>query len=164
MQRNHITIEKVVVNCGVGRQSGQPQFEEKILPEIAKDIAAITGQKPQVRGSKKSIAGFKLRMGQTVGLKTTLRGKRAEDFVKRLVASALPRVRDFRGLPMSNVDRDGNLTLGIREHIVFPEINPEHMKVNFGLEITIVPSLRDRDRALEFYKVLGIPLQWQKHR
>ncbi|MBI2037189.1 MAG: 50S ribosomal protein L5 [Candidatus Liptonbacteria bacterium] len=164
MQRDRITIEKVVVNCGVGRMSQQPQFEEKLLPEIVKDIAAITGQKPQLRAAKKSIAGFKLRMGQTVGLRATLRGKRASDFVQRLVHAVLPRVRDFRGLPLSNVDRDGNLTLGIREHIVFPEISPEHTKVSFGFEVTIVPTLRDRDRALEFYKTLGIPLQWQKHR
>ena len=164
MQRNRITIEKVVVNCGVGRRSQEPQFEEKILPGVMQDLAAITGQKPEIRTAKKSIAGFKLRMGQTVGLRMTLRGKRASDFVQRLVHAGLPRVRDFRGLPLSNVDRGGNLTLGIRDHIVFPEISPEHTKVNFGFEITIVPTPRDRDRALEFYKTLGIPLQWPKHR
>lgn len=159
MQRNHITIEKVVVNCGVGRRSQEPQFEEKILPGIMNDLAAITGQKPHHRTAKKSIAGFKLRMGTIVGLRTTLRGKRALDFVKRLVHTALPRVRDFRGLPLTNVDRDGNLTFGIREHIVFPEISPEHAKANFGLEVTIVPSSRDRDRAIELYRSLGVPLR-----
>lgn len=163
MQSNRLTIEKVVVNCGVGRRSQEPQFEEKVLPEVMRDLAALTGQQPQIRGAKKSIAGFKLRMGQTAGLRVTLRGKRAADFVARLVNIVLPRVRDFRGISLMSVDRDGNLTLGIREHIVFPEISPEHTKVNFGLEVTVVPTLRNRTKALELYKQLRIPLQWPKH-
>lgn len=164
MQSHAVKIEKVVVNSGVGKRSGEPQFEEKVLPGMMDDIAAITGQRPHRRAAKKSIAGFKLRMGQTVGVRVTLRGKRAADFVKRLVHTALPRVRDFRGLPLTAVDREGNLTLGIREHIVFPEISPEHTKANFGLQVTIVPTVRNRERALELYKDLGIPLQWPKHR
>jgi large subunit ribosomal protein L5 len=162
MQSRNLKIEKVVVNVGVGRRSQEVQFEEKILPSIMEDLAALTGQKPQTRPARKSIAGFKVRKGQIVGLRVTLRGKRARDFVERLVNIVLPRVRDFRGLPLKNVDAGGNLTIGIREHTVFPEISPEHVKVNFGLQVTIVPSLRDREKALELYKELKIPLIWQK--
>ena len=164
MENPYRDIEKVVINTGLGRLSAQANFKDKILPEVIKEFALLTGQKPAARIARESIAGFKLRAGSVIGLKATLRGARAEQFLKKLFMVAIPRVRDFRGIPPTSIDGQGNLTLGVKEHIVFPEINPEHMKVNFGLEITIVPSLRDRDRALEFYKVLGIPLQWPKHR
>ena len=150
-------LEKIVVNVGTGRLSSQPNFEDKTLPELMKEIGAITGQKPAVRPAKQSIAGFKLRAGTTVGLKVTLRRKRMNEFLKKMVKVVLPRVRDFRGIKMEAVDKNGNLTIGIKEQWVFPEINQETSKVNFGMEITLVPKLRDKKGAMELYRELGIP-------
>ncbi len=152
-------IEKIVVNAGIGRISGQAQFEDKILPEIKKDLAAITGQKPSERKAKKSIAGFKTREGQIVGLTATLRGVRMADFFERLVNLALPRVKDFRGLALSNVDTNGNLNIGFREQTVFPEINLEKMKVTFGVQVTIVPKEKRRNSAIDFYRAHRVPLK-----
>ena len=118
-------IEKVVINIGVGKMRQQPQFDEKILPEITKSLSLISGQKPALTRAKKSIAGFKVREGDVVGLKTTIRGKRMYDFLDRLVNAALPRVRDFRGISQNSVDAKGNLTIGVKEHTVFPEIDTD---------------------------------------
>lgn len=153
------SLEKIVVNSGVGRLSITPNFEEKILPEIAKEISAITGQKPSYNSAKKSIAGFKLRQGNIVGLKVTLRGKRMLAFLEKLNGVTMPRLRDFQGLKLSSVDTNGNLSIGLKEQIVFPEIVPEQTKVNFGLEITIVPKVADREKAIALYRELGVPLQ-----
>lgn len=153
-------IDKVVVNTGLGRMSQQAGFGDKLLPEVVKELAAIVGQRPQPREAKRSIAGFKSREGQVVGLRVTLHGKRAYDFVVRVVRIALPRVKDFRGIDTSNVDLNGNLNMGLREQIVFPEIQPENSKVDFGMQITIVPKgIKSRDKAMEFYKELGIPFK-----
>ncbi len=152
-------VQKVVVNVGVGRLSQQPNFEEKILPEIIKNLALITGQKPSPAAAKKSIAGFKTREGQIIGLKTTLRRRRMRDFLERLVKIALPRVRDFRGINPKNIDGNGNLTIGLKEHLVFPEINSEVSKVDFGMEITIVSNAKTREEAMELYRQLGLPLK-----
>lgn len=154
-----IKLEKVVVNAGIGRLSQMANFEDKILPEVMAEFAAVTGQKPMIRGARKSIAGFKMREGNIVGLKATLRGNRMMDFLSRLINSALPRVRDFRGLDPKAVDENGNLTIGIKEHIVFPEVDVETVKTNFGLEATVVPRLRNREAAMELYKQLGIPFK-----
>jgi large subunit ribosomal protein L5 len=157
MENSYKKIEKIVINVGTGRLSSQPNFEEKVLPAVVEELASITGQKPSARSAKKSIAGFKLRMGTTVGLKTTLRKKRMSEFLKKLINTALPRVRDFRGVKATAIDSDGNLTIGLKEHLVFPEINPETSKTSFGLEITIVPKFRDKEKAVELYKELGMP-------
>ncbi|MBI3638226.1 50S ribosomal protein L5, partial [Candidatus Wolfebacteria bacterium] len=126
-------IDKIVINTGLGRMSQQPNFEDKILPEIAKELALITGQKPAITKAKKSIAGFKTRMGQIIGLKATIRHGRMADFLERLVKISLPRLRDFRGIDLKNIDKDGNLNIGIKDHAIFPEINPEESKIDFGL-------------------------------
>ena len=154
-------IEKIVVNIGVGKMASQPNFPDKVLPEITKEISLITGQKPMFRSAKKSIAGFKLRQGAVIGLKTTLRRKRMAEFIKKLIKIALPRVRDFRGINPASIDSNGNLTIGVKEHLVFPEVSPELSKANFGLEITLVPKTRiqERSKAAEFYKNLGIPFK-----
>lgn len=153
-------IEKIVVNAGVGRLTSQPGFPEKILPELIKDLALITGQKPASRPAKRSISSFKLREGQVIGLKATLRGKRMMYFLEKLIRAVLPRIRDFRGLNLTSIDEHGNLTIGIRDNIVFPEINPEATKTNFGLEITIVPkSIKSREEAIKVYRELGVPLR-----
>lgn len=157
MENSYKKLEKVVINVGTGRLSAQPNFEDKVLPAIIEELASITGQKPSVRPAKKSIAGFKLRMGTAVGLKTTLRKKRMLEFLKKLVNVALPRVRDFRGIKKTAIDSAGNLTIGLKEHLVFPEVNPETSKASFGLEVTLVPKFRDKEKAVELYKELGIP-------
>ncbi len=152
-------LEKIVINTGIGRLSTTPGFAEKILPEIIRDMAAITGQKPAIRPAKKSISGFKTREGMIVGLKATLRRKLMVDFLDKLIKAVLPRIRDFRGINLKNVDENGNLTIGIKEHIVFPEINPENTKV-FGLQATIVPkTVKGREQAIQLYKKLGLPLK-----
>jgi large subunit ribosomal protein L5 len=152
-------LEKIVVNVGVGRMSQQPNFTEKILPEIIKDFASMTGQKPALTSSKKSIAGFKIRQGQVVGMKTTLRRRRMKDFLDKLVKIVLPRVRDFKGISLKNIDHSGNLTIGLKENVVFPEINPESVKFDFGLEISIVSNAKTRNEAIELYRLLGVPLK-----
>ncbi len=152
-------LDKIVVNVGTGRFSGLPNFEEKTLPELIKELSLVTGQKPAARPAAKSIAGFKLRMGTVVGLKTTLRKKRMNEFMKKLLKVALPRVRDFRGIKKESVDANGNLTIGLKEHLVFPEISPELSKVNFGMEITFVPKMQNKEKAVELYKELGIPFK-----
>jgi len=154
-------LEKAVVNIGVGRMSSMPGFEDKLLPEIVKEISTITGQKPSLRSALKSISGFKLREGTVVGLKTTLRGKYMNSMVSKMLNAALPRVRDFRGIDAGAIDKNGNLNIGLKEHLVFPEIIPEHSKVNFGMQVTLVPKLpiKNKAEAVEFYKKLGVPFK-----
>ncbi|OGM89601.1 50S ribosomal protein L5 [Candidatus Wolfebacteria bacterium RBG_13_41_7] len=152
-------IEKVVINVGVGKISQQQEFENKILPEITNGLSLITGQKPVVCKSNKSIAGFKLRAGQTVGLKVTLRRKKMRDFIEKLVNIALPRVRDFRGISLKSIDKNGGLTIGIKEYIVFPEIDSDISKFDFGLEISIVSNAKNKEEAIELYRQLKLPLK-----
>jgi len=155
-------LEKIVIDAGVGRLGQQPSFEEKILPQISRDIAAVTGQKPQIRRAKKSVAGFKLREGQIVGLRVTLRKAKMVDFFERLITIVLPRVRDFSGLDAATVDKGGVLNVGIREHMVFPEISPEQSPISFSIGISIVPKIKNRERSLEEFKRLGAPIKKEK--
>lgn len=155
-------IEKIVLNAGVGRASNLQQFGEKILPQITKDIMAITGQKPEIRNARKSIAGFKIREGQTVGLKVTLRKSRMVDFWSRLITIALPRVKDFNGIDPENVDAVGNLNIGFKEQFVFPEINPEESLQVFSLGINVVPRRKNREESLVKYRELGLPFKKEK--
>jgi large subunit ribosomal protein L5 len=157
MQKN--SLEKIVVSVGLGRARTSPQFEDKILPEISKDLELITGQKPALRRAKKSIAGFKVREGDIVGLTVTLRGGRMKDFLAKLAGAVLPRIRDFRGLDLKNIDSSGNLTIGLKEHVIFPEINQDVSHVAFGLEVTLVSSSKSREENEEFYRSLGIPFK-----
>ena len=157
MQRNR--LEKIVVSVGVGKMRQNQQFEEKILPVIIEELALITGQKAAPRGAKKSIAGFKSREGDIIGLTTTLRGKRMEDFLKRLVNISLPRVRDFRGIDLKHFDDRGNLTIGFREHTVFPEFNAETSKANFGLQVTLVSDAKTKEEGVAFFRDLGLPIK-----
>ncbi len=152
-------LEKIVVAVGVGKLKQNAQFESNILPEIIKDLTALTGQKPQPRPAKKSIAGFKLREGNMVGLRVTLRGKRMKDFLGRMVNVALPRVRDFRGINPKQIDNAGNLTIGFREHTVFPEISPENSKFDFGFEVTLVSGAKGKEQARIVFEKLGIPFE-----
>ena len=150
-------VKRVVVNVGVGRRvvaEGKKSIEPIVL-----DLSRITGQKPSIRPAKKSVASFKLREGLPAGLVVTLRGKRAEDFLERLIRVALPRTRDFRGIPLKSIDETGNLSLGIREQIVFPEAAADSTGLLFGLEVTVVTTAANREDAEAFYRLLGFPLQ-----
>lgn len=161
MQKHHLgQLNKIVVNVGLGRLSSQPGFADKILPEIIKEVGSITGQKPAPRAAKKSIATFKLRAGTVIGLQVTLRHQRMIKFLEKLNHAVFPRIRDFRGIDLKKVDADGNLNVGIREYIVFPEVKAEMTNVNFGVQITIVPKrIKSREAAIELYRQLGVPLQ-----
>ncbi len=152
-------IEKVVVGSGLGRLSAQDHFEDKTLPEIEDEMAKITGQKPSRRPARLSVAGFKIRAGQIIGLKVTLRGKRMEDFLNKVINLALPRVKDFRGLNVKNVDPNGNLNIGFKDQAVFPEIDLEKVKTSFGIQVTVVPKMKNRETAIDLYRRLGVPLK-----
>lgn len=147
-------IEKVVVGVGVGRVGDKAQREL-----IQDRLARITGQKPIVRGAKKSIASFKLREGDIVGYQVTLRGTRMYHFLDKLIHVALPRTRDFRGLKVSSTDEMGNYTLGIKEHTIFPEASDEDLRNVFGLGVTIVTTARTKEEAIALLRHIGMPLE-----
>jgi large subunit ribosomal protein L5 len=146
-------IEKVVVNVGVGKTLK----DAKMLDAIIEDIKRITGQTPVKTLAKKSIAGFKIRENQVVGLVVTLRARRMYDFLEKLVNVALPRVRDFRGINPKSFDGRGNYSIGLREQIVFPETTREHIEHTFGFEVNIQTSTNDDKQAKELLKSLGFP-------
>ena len=151
LQRTH--LEKIVVSVGTGRMR-----KEKEKVAIVRDrLAKITGQHPAGRKARQSIASFKLREGEEVGYLVTLRGKRMHDFLDRLIHVAIPRMRDFHGVPRSSVDSMGNLTIGLPEHTVFPETPDENTQDVFGLSVTIVSSAATPKEALAFFEHLGIP-------
>jgi large subunit ribosomal protein L5 len=160
-ERKHVSnfLEKIVINAGVGRASQQPNFEEKVLTQITRDIASLSGQKPQVCRSRKSIASFKVREGQIIGVKVTLRRAKMVDFFERLITIVLPRVRDFAGIAVSNIDKNGVLNIGFREQFVFPEIHPEESLFTFSLGLNIIPKKRNREESLALYRELGVPLK-----
>jgi len=146
-------IQKVVVSTGVGKKRDKKQLEL-----IEDRLAKITGQKAAPRAARLSIASFKVREGDTVGLQVTLRGARMYDFVDKLIHIALPRTRDFRGLSPKAIDDMGNLTVGIKEHTIFPETSDEDLKDVFGLAITIVTTAKSKAEAEAFFRHLGMPL------
>jgi large subunit ribosomal protein L5 len=147
-------ITKVVVNMGVG--AAAKNKEE--LQQYQKDLAIITGQQPSVRNAKASVASFSLRQGMPVGLKTTLRKERMYSFLDRLMSVVLPRLRDFRGVSAGSFDKNGNYTLGIEQHIVFPEIDAVKSKPH-GLEITIVTNTNETEKAKRLLELLGFPFE-----
>lgn len=147
-------IEKVVVNCGVGRFR-----DEKDRKEIEKFLTLITGQKIAPRPAKKAIASFKTRQGLIIAYQVTLRGKRMYDFITRLTQATLPRVRDFQGISEKSFDRNGNLTIGIKENIVFPEMIGEDYRFLFGLEVTITTTADTREEGIELLKLTGFPIK-----
>lgn len=148
-------IRKVIINTGISSAIKEKDFKK----QVEKDIAIITGQKPIARLARKSEAGFKIRKGMTVGMSVILRGQRMWDFLSRLINIALPRTRDFRGIEQTSFDMQGNLTIGIKEHIVFPEINAEKVSSIFGLEVTIVTSAKNRKQGTALLKLLGFPIK-----
>lgn len=150
-------VEKVVVNVGYGRRAVAK--ETKAIEKIEQDIAKITGQKVATRKAKKSISGFKTRQGLSVGMMVTLRGRRMYDFIDRLISTALPRSRDFRGLDPKSVDQHGNLNIGIKEHVIFPEVTYESVKDIFGLEVTVVTTAKTHEKGVELLKLMGFPIK-----
>lgn len=148
-------LEKVVVNVGVGKDKAKPGFSE----QVEKSLAVLTGQKPASRRARQAIAGFKIRQGDKVGLQVTLRGQRMEDFVIKLANIVLPRMRDFRGLKVTSLDQNGNYTLGITEHIVFPEISTEQAENLFGLAITITTTAKNAQEGKVLLEAWGLPFQ-----
>jgi large subunit ribosomal protein L5 len=146
-------IEKVVLNMGMGEAISNA----KILDAAVDELGQITGQKPIVTKAKKSIASFKLREGQSIGAMVTLRGEKMYEFLDRLISTALPRVRDFRGVPSKSFDGRGNYTLGIRDHFIFPEIDITKVEKSKGMNITIVTNAKDDDQARFLLRELGLP-------
>ncbi len=147
-------LEKVVVSTGVGSVK-----DKKKIELIADRLALITGQKPVPTRARQSIASFKLRIGDIAGYQVTLRGKRMRDFLDRLFTVCLPRTRDFKGIPVSAVDEMGNVTIGIREHTIFPETSDEELKDVFGLAITIVSSASNASEGVAFFEHMGVPFK-----
>ena len=145
-------IEKIVVNMGI-----RSELEKAALDDAAKDLAAITGRKPATSKSRHSIANFKLREGQVIGCRVTLRKEEMYEFFDRLVAVTLPRIRDFRGLSPRKFDGRGNYTFGVADQTVFPEIEMEKIKRNQGMDITIVTSAPTDAEALDLLKMMGFP-------
>lgn len=148
-------IEKVVIDMGIGDASDN----REVLEQAAHNVAGITGQQPQVRGAKVAIAGFSIRRGSPVGLRVTLRGRRMWDFLEKLIAIVLPRIRDFRGVKLSSFDTRGNYSIGIEEYSIFPEIDLSKLGKNRGLGITIVTTAKTDPEAKKLLESLGMPFQ-----
>jgi len=148
-------IEKIVVNIGVG----EAKDNAKLLDSLVEDLALITGQKPIVTKARKSIANFHLREGQPIGCKVTLRGERMYEFLDRLISVALPRVRDFKGVSGKAFDGRGNYTLGILEHIVFPEVDLEKVEKVKGLNVCITTTAKTDKEGKELLKLFGLPMR-----
>lgn len=150
-------FEKIVINMGVGRATQQGSLLENAI----KDLTQISGQKPAVTRAKKSIAGFKLREGQAIGCKVTLRGDRMWEFFDRLVSLAIPRIRDFRGLPPKSWDGKGNYTFGVNEQVIFPEIDYDKIDQPRGMDITIVTTARTNEEGKALLDAFKFPFRRQ---
>jgi large subunit ribosomal protein L5 len=148
-------LEKIVLNCGIGAATAQPS----LLDGAVADLTVITGQKPLVTRAKKSIAGFKLRAGNAIGAKVTLRGDRMWEFYDRLVSLAIPRIRDFRGMNPDSFDGHGNYTFGVTEQLIFPEIDYDKIDTVRGMDITIVTTARTDDEGRALLRALGFPFR-----
>jgi large subunit ribosomal protein L5 len=153
-------LEKIVLNCGVGLATQQPS----LLDGAVADLSVITGQKPQVTRAKKSIAGFKLRAGNPIGARVTLRGDRMWEFYDRLVSLAIPRIRDFRGMDTSSFDGRGNYTFGVTEQLIFPEIDYDNIDTVRGMDITIVTTATTDDGGRALLAALGFPFRRESER
>jgi large subunit ribosomal protein L5 len=149
------TLDKVVLNMGVGRATQQPS----LIEGAQRDLQVISGQKPVVTRAKRSIAGFKVREGNPIGVKVTIRGDRAWEFLDRLISITIPRVRDFRGLSPRSFDGKGNYTFGVTEQLIFPEINYDRIDTVRGMDITIVTTASNDDGGRAFLRAFGFPFR-----
>ena len=148
-------LEKIVINMGVGEAS----VDSKFIEAAVKDLELIAGQKPVVTKARKSIAGFKIREGQTIGAKVTLRGENMYNFLEKLIKIALPRVRDFRGVSKTAFDGKGNYTLGVKEQIIFPEIEYDQILKLRGMDIVFVTTAKTNEEAFELLSGFGMPFR-----
>lgn len=148
-------IEKIVINSGIGKFAN----DNALVKEVADSLTMIAGQKTVLTDSKNSIAGFKIREGLKIGVKATLRGKRMWDFLEKLIGAAIPRIRDFQGIKETAVDERGNLNIGIKEHMVFPEIMPENVKRTISLQVNVVTTGKKRAESLALFKFLKFPIK-----
>ena len=148
-------LEKIVINMGVGEAA----HDEKYIEAAIKDLEAIAGQKAVVTKAKKSIAGFKIREGQSIGCKVTLRGENMYNFLEKLVRIALPRVRDFRGISKSAFDGKGNYTLGVKEQLIFPEIDYDNVVKVMGMDIVLVTTAKSNEEGLALLSAFGLPFR-----
>ena len=151
-------IEKITLNMGVG----EAKTNARALDSALDELTLLAGQRAQVRRAKKSIAGFKIRTGMPVGAKVTLRGARMYEFLDRLVSIALPRIRDFRGLAPESFDGRGNYSLGVREQIIFPEINYDDIEATRGLDVAITTTAKTDAEGLELLRELGLPFRLEQ--
>jgi len=149
-------LQKIVINVGTGTAIKKDKNKNDA---ITQRLAKITGQKPTPKGAKKSIASFKIRQGDPVGIVVTLRGKRMYAFLDKLINVALPRTKDFRGVNRSGIDNIGNVSIGIKEHTIFPETADEDIRDVFGMSITLVSTAKDKKEGLAFFTLLGIPFK-----
>lgn len=145
-------IEKVVVNIGVGADT-----DSDTLNHLVAELAQITGQRPVITKARKSVSNFKLREGMAIGAKVTLRGERMYVFLEKLINAALPRIRDFRGVPGQSLDGRGNYTLGIKDQTIFPEINPDKVKRIQGMDISVVTTAKTDKEARDLLRLMGMP-------
>ncbi len=148
-------LEKIIINMGVG----EGKDDTKLIDKALEDLSLISGQKAIKTNSKKAISGFKIRAGMPLGVKVTLRNKIMYEFLDRLVNIAIPRIRDFRGLNIKSFDGNGNFTLGIKEHVIFPEINFDKVEKIRGMDITICTSAKNNNEALELLKSFNMPFK-----
>lgn len=148
-------LVKAVVNVGVGRQAKDSAFIENVKSSLER----IAGQRPVLTRAKKAISSFKTKKGMIIGAAVTLRGKRMYDFIEKLVNITFPRVRDFRGLNEKQVDRNGNLTVGFREHLAFPEIRADEVDAIHGLEVSIATTAKKKEEGLELFRLIGFPFK-----
>ena len=151
-------LQKIVVNMGVGKALQ----DKNRMQQSAEQLAQITGQKAQITKARVSVSGFRLREGQEIGCRTTLRGRRMYEFLDRLLSIALPRIRDFRGVNPKSFDGHGNYTLGLSEQMVFPEIDPDKVNFTQGMDVTFVTSTNSDDEARELLRSFGMPFQQDK--
>jgi len=149
-------MQKIVLNTGTGTALKKDKNKNDAISDR---LAKITGQKPATRGAKQSIASFKIRQGDPIGIVVTLRGKRMYAFLEKLVNVALPRTKDFRGIARNAVDNVGNLTIGIKEHTIFPETADEDIKDVFGLSVTLVSTAKNQKEGKAFFELLGVPFK-----
>jgi large subunit ribosomal protein L5 len=151
-------LEKIVVNMGVGKALQ----DKNRLQQSAEQLAQITGQRPQITRAKQSISGFRLREGNEIGCRVTLRGRRMYEFLDRLISIALPRIRDFRGVNPKSFDGHGNYSLGLSEQMVFPEIDPDKVTFTQGMDVTFVTTTKSDDEARELLRQFGMPFREEK--
>lgn len=150
-------LQKIVVNMGVGK--GQQEKDKARMEQAAEQLTQITGQRAQITKAKKSVSGFRLREGDQVGCRVTLRGHRMYEFLDRLISIALPRIRDFRGVNPKSFDGHGNYSMGLAEQVVFPEIDPDKVTFTQGMDVTFVTSTPSDDEARELLRAFGMPFR-----